>query len=115
MTADGREYAADTVVLCNGVGIPPLAAHAGVQVPLLHKPAVVAYTEPLPGPRLVRHMLCSHDAFVLQASQAHHRGPRVPTDTVPPRAPLHALCLTRICGAQPQHTARLLFVSLYAL
>ncbi|KAG2422809.1 hypothetical protein HXX76_015756 [Chlamydomonas incerta] len=66
VTADGSYHAADVVVLAAGVACGPLAAGAGVEVPLLHKPAVIALTQPLPGPPLTRHLLSSEEVFAFQ-------------------------------------------------
>ncbi|KAG2447448.1 hypothetical protein HYH02_007773 [Chlamydomonas schloesseri] len=66
VTADGRVHGADVVVLAAGAACGPLAAGAGVQVPLLHKPAVIALTQPLPGPPLTRHLLSSEEVFAFQ-------------------------------------------------
>ncbi|PNH05371.1 Hydrogen cyanide synthase subunit HcnC [Tetrabaena socialis] len=67
VTADGAVHLADVVVLAAGTSVQRLAAQAGVHVPLLHKPAVVAITQPLQRPgRLIHHMLASAKVFVWQ-------------------------------------------------
>ncbi|GLI68451.1 hypothetical protein VaNZ11_012872 [Volvox africanus] len=71
VTADGTTHPADVVVVAAGAETMPLAALAGVQVPLLHKPAVVAITSPLTGadglPRqLTRHLISTAKVFVWQ-------------------------------------------------
>ncbi|PNH05379.1 hypothetical protein TSOC_008369 [Tetrabaena socialis] len=67
VTADGAVHPADVVVLAAGTSVQRLAAQAGVHVPLLHKPAVVAVTPPLQRPgRLVHHMLANAKVFVWQ-------------------------------------------------
>ena len=58
MTTASGQYEADYVVLAAGRGIPPLAAQAGVEVPLADKPPTLnVYTEP--APRMLHHILLS--------------------------------------------------------
>ncbi|KXZ48061.1 hypothetical protein GPECTOR_30g156 [Gonium pectorale] len=70
-TADGQTHAADVVVLAAGAAVGPLAAQAGVAVPLLHKPAVVAVTAPVGAQggqarRLLSRLLASSRVFAWQ-------------------------------------------------
>ncbi|KAF6256134.1 FAD dependent oxidoreductase [Scenedesmus sp. NREL 46B-D3] len=61
----GSSYTADAVVVAAGTGCPELAAQAGCQLPLLHKPAAIVMTSPLQ-PGLLRHMVISDTVFMLQ-------------------------------------------------
>lgn len=65
VTASGKQYTADAVVLAAGTVTPKLAAPAGVHVPLLHKPVSVAITNAQP-PDTLRGMLYAHGTFAVQ-------------------------------------------------
>lgn len=58
-------YPADAVVLAAGVGSPALALQLGLELPLLHKPAAIVMTKPVPT-GLVRHMVIGDAVFILQ-------------------------------------------------
>ncbi|KAG1663017.1 hypothetical protein FOA52_016032 [Chlamydomonas sp. UWO 241] len=64
-TTSGTDFDADVVVLACGTGVPVLAGQLGLQVPLLRKPARVAYTSTLP-PGTLSCMLCSPRVFLVQ-------------------------------------------------
>jgi hypothetical protein len=60
------ELRADVVVLANGTGVEALAARAGVSVPLVSRPGVLARSAPVPGAARLRKIVVSPDLHILQ-------------------------------------------------
>jgi glycine/D-amino acid oxidase-like deaminating enzyme len=64
VATDSGDFAADVVVLAAGCAVQELAAQAGADVPLLHRPAVSAETNRLP--RIANRLLATPSVFAFQ-------------------------------------------------